>query len=107
MARIVSRAVILVLGAGYIGAKVAELALARGERVVLADNWHATRREQVEPLGAEVCDVDVRRRDDLDAVLARRPERVVYLAARRDGRCRGATPPTPSRPTWSARASWP
>src|SRR5439155_12699535 len=81
MARIVSRAVILVLGAGYIGAKVAQLALARGEHVVLADNWHATRREQVEPLGAEVCDVDVRRRDDLDAVLARRPERVVYLAA--------------------------
>ena len=72
---------ILVLGAGYIGAKVAELALARGERVVLADNWHATRREQVEPLGAEIHDVDVRRRDDVDRVLALRPDRVVYLAA--------------------------
>src|SRR5436309_1681510 len=66
MARIVSRAVILVLGAGYIGAKVAELALARGERVVLADNWHATRSEQVEPLSAEIHDVDVRRRVDVD-----------------------------------------
>jgi len=73
--------VILVLGAGYIGAKVAQLALARGEDVVLADNWRATRRDQVESLGAEVRDVDVRRREDLDAVLALGPQRVVYLAA--------------------------
>src|SRR5256885_12016163 len=81
MTRILSPAVILVLGAGYIGAKVAQLALARGEDVVLADNWHATRRDQVESLGAEVRDVDVRRREDLDAVLALGPQRVVYLAA--------------------------
>ncbi|HEY3018919.1 MAG TPA: NAD-dependent epimerase/dehydratase family protein, partial [Solirubrobacteraceae bacterium] len=72
---------ILVLGAGYIGAKVAQLALARGEDVVVADNWHATRREQVEALGARVEDVDVRRRDQLDEVLALQPDRVVYLAA--------------------------
>src|SRR4051794_17265910 len=81
MARILSRAVILVLGAGYIGAKVAQLALARGEDVVLADNWHATRREQVEGLGAQIHDVDVRRPDDLARVLALKPARVVYLPA--------------------------
>src|SRR5213593_123362 len=81
MARIVSRAVILVLGAGYIGAKVAELALARGEEVVLADNWHTTAREQVEGLGAAVLDVDVREpAQDADA-LALQPRRVVFLAA--------------------------
>ena len=33
---------LLILGAGYIGAAVAELALERGEEVVLADNWYAT-----------------------------------------------------------------
>src|SRR3954454_21592584 len=54
MTRILSPAVILVLGAGYIGAKVAQLALARGEDVVLADNWHTTRREQAGGLGARV-----------------------------------------------------
>src|SRR5919107_2217262 len=73
---VVSRAVILVLGAGYIGAKVAELALARGEDVVLADNWHTTRREQVEGLGARVETIDVREPlPKLDA------DRVIYLAA--------------------------
>src|SRR4051794_26327158 len=72
---VVSRAVILVLGAGYIGAKVAQLALARGEEVVLADNWSATRREQVEGLGAQVRSVDVRDELVLEA------DRVIYLAA--------------------------
>src|SRR3954452_24082000 len=72
---VVSRAVILVLGAGYIGAKVAQLALARGEEVVLADNWSATRREQVEGLGAQVRTVDVRDELVLEA------DRVIYLAA--------------------------
>src|SRR3954449_1236712 len=67
---------LLVLGAGYIGAKVAQLALARGEEVVLADNWHATRREQVEDLGARVETIDVR--EPLPALEA---DRVIYLAA--------------------------
>jgi nucleoside-diphosphate-sugar epimerase len=43
---------LLVLGAGYIGAKVAELALEQGDEVVLADNWYATRRGQLAPLEA-------------------------------------------------------
>src|SRR3954462_9404678 len=67
---------LLVLGSGYIGAKVAQLALARGEEVVLADNWHTTRREQVEDLGARVETIDVR--EPLPALGA---DRVVYLAA--------------------------
>jgi nucleoside-diphosphate-sugar epimerase len=66
---------LLVLGAGYIGAKVAELALARGEDVVLADNWDTTRREEVEDLGAEIRTLDVREEIELEA------ERVIYLAA--------------------------
>ena len=78
---ILSPAVILVLGAGYIGAKVAQLALARGEEVVLADNWHTTRREQVEGLGAHVEDVDIRRSEDVARVLSLQPTRVIFLAA--------------------------
>jgi len=73
--------VILVLGAGYIGAKVAELALARGEEVVLADNWHTTRREQVEGLDARVEDCDIRDPGAVARVLGHRPDRVVFLAA--------------------------
>lgn len=76
-----SRRVILVLGAGYIGAKVAQLALARGEEVVLADNWRVTSRADVETLGAPVEDVDVRSAEDVARVLALQPERVVFLAA--------------------------
>ncbi len=74
----------LVLGAGYLGAKVAELSLARGEEVVLADNWYATDREQLAALearGAGVETADVRNADDLDRLLAERPTRVHLLAA--------------------------
>ncbi len=74
----------LVLGAGYLGAKVAELALARGDRVVLADNWYATERTQLAPLearGARVVTADIRSPDELDALLDERPARVHLLAA--------------------------
>jgi nucleoside-diphosphate-sugar epimerase len=72
---------ILVLGAGYIGAAVARLALERGLDVVLADNWSTTAREQVDGLGAAVETADIRDRGALDRLLARAPERVVFLAA--------------------------
>src|SRR3954447_8826175 len=73
---------ILVLGAGYIGAKVAERALAAGDEVTLADNWDTTREEQVARLreaGAGVVTADVRRAEDVAPLLD--ADRVVYLAA--------------------------
>jgi nucleoside-diphosphate-sugar epimerase len=76
--------VLLVLGAGYVGAKLAEQALAAGEDVVLADNWYATRREQVEGLeaaGARVETADVRAREDVRRLLELGPSRVFLLAA--------------------------
>ena len=75
---------LLVLGAGYIGAKVAELALGRGLEVTLADNWHATRREQLSGLeghGAVVETVDIRYREALGRLLDRPWSRVLLLAA--------------------------
>jgi nucleoside-diphosphate-sugar epimerase len=75
---------LLVLGAGYIGAAVAELALSRGEQVVLADNWHTTARAQLDGLaarGAAVETADIRDRPAVDALLARAPRRVILLAA--------------------------
>ena len=75
---------LLILGAGYIGAAVAELALERGEAVVLADNWRATRPEQLEGLrraGARVETADIRDVAALDALLAGAPRRVLLLAA--------------------------
>jgi nucleoside-diphosphate-sugar epimerase len=72
---------LLVLGAGYIGAKLAELALTDGHEVVLADNWFATERAQLaglEAAGARVETADIR--DDLSGLLAERPD-VVYLLA--------------------------
>jgi nucleoside-diphosphate-sugar epimerase len=73
---------LLILGAGYIGARLGELALEQGHDVVLADNWFATRREQLEPLeraGARVETADIR--EDVSALLADRPDRVYLLAA--------------------------
>ena len=75
---------LLVLGAGYLGAKAAELALDRGDEVMLADNWWATDRGQLAPLelrGARVVTVDIRDRAALDALMTERPDRVLVLAA--------------------------
>jgi nucleoside-diphosphate-sugar epimerase len=75
---------LLVIGAGYIGAALAELALARGESVVLADNWRATDRGQLDALerrGARVETADVRDSAAIEALLDLRPQRVVLLAA--------------------------
>lgn len=72
---------ILVLGAGYIGAKLGELALAQGHEVVLADNWFATERSQLDGLaaaGARVETADIR--EDLRDLFEERPD-VVYLLA--------------------------
>ena len=78
------RGPLLVLGAGYIGARAAQLALDDGREVVLADNWYATAREQLRPLeqaGARVETADVRDRGALDRLLAERPAQVLLLAA--------------------------
>jgi nucleoside-diphosphate-sugar epimerase len=75
---------LLVLGAGYVGAKLTELALDDGHEVVVADNWHATRREQVDVLearGAGVETVDVREPDAVHGLLETRFDRVHLLAA--------------------------
>jgi UDP-glucuronate decarboxylase len=75
---------LLVLGAGYVGAKLAELALEDGHDVVLADNWWATAREQVDGLersGARVETVDVREDDAVRALLEPGFDRVYLLAA--------------------------
>jgi UDP-glucuronate decarboxylase len=70
---------LLVLGAGYLGAKLAELALADGHEVVLADNWFATERSQVEELGARVETIDIR--EPIDELLGEGFDRVYLLAA--------------------------
>ena len=75
---------LLILGAGYIGAALAQRALAAGEEVVLADNWHATEPAQVsglEEAGAHVEQADIRRAEELDRLLANAPATVYLLAA--------------------------
>ncbi len=75
---------LLVLGAGYIGARLADLALERGDEVVLADNWYATERTQLEGLaehGGRVETADIRVREDVDRLLDGPADRLVLLAA--------------------------
>lgn len=75
---------LLILGAGYVGAAIAARALDDGHEVVLADNWFATRRDEVRVLeerGARVFTADVRSREDVDGLLQWRPDRVLLTAA--------------------------
>jgi UDP-glucose 4-epimerase len=75
---------LLILGAGYIGAALADRALTGGHEVVLADNWYATERSQLDGLagrGARVETADIRRRDEVDALLANGCDRLYLLAA--------------------------
>ena len=75
---------LLILGAGYIGSQIAARALEAGQDVVLADNWHATARTQLsvlEPRGARVVTADIRSAEDVAALLAGRPDKVVLTAA--------------------------
>ncbi len=75
---------LLVLGAGYLGAAVAERALTDGDDVGLADNWSATDPGQLGELraaGADVRTADLRDRAALDALLRPVPDRVLLLAA--------------------------
>jgi nucleoside-diphosphate-sugar epimerase len=75
---------LLILGAGYLGAAVAERALSEGHEVLLADNWTATGRGQLDGLraaGAQVRTADIRDRAAIDALLRPRPDRVLLLAA--------------------------
>ena len=77
-------AFLLILGAGYLGAAAAEIALARGDSVLLADNWLTTDRAQLDGLaraGGDVRTADIRSRDQIDALLADGPDRVLLLAA--------------------------
>jgi nucleoside-diphosphate-sugar epimerase len=75
---------ILVLGTGYVGAQLAELALDRGDEAVLADNWYATDRGQLAALeerGAKVETADIRVEDDVARLLDAGPDRLFLLAA--------------------------
>jgi UDP-glucose 4-epimerase len=75
---------VLILGAGYLGAVLAELALEEGAEVCLADNWYAVERSQLaelESAGARVETADLRNAEDMARLLGEGPERVYLLAA--------------------------
>ena len=61
---------LLVLGAGYVGAALAGQALQAGEDVLLADNWYATRREQLVILSQVLPDTTTRYRTYRNEVVA-------------------------------------
>ena len=73
---------LLILGAGYLGAAIAERAIAADEDVTLADNWFATERAQAEAVeGARVVDCDIRFADQVEALFAQPFDRVIFTAA--------------------------
>jgi nucleoside-diphosphate-sugar epimerase len=75
---------LLILGAGYLGAALADLALSEGEQVILADNWFAVERAQLAELesrGARVESGDIRDSEDLSGLFGERPDRAYLLAA--------------------------
>jgi nucleoside-diphosphate-sugar epimerase len=74
----------LILGAGYMGAALAEVALEQDHDVTLADNWYLTERNRLSELereGAHVETADIRDPKDVERLLAKGPDRVYLLAA--------------------------
>jgi UDP-glucose 4-epimerase len=74
----------LILGAGYMGAALAEVALEQDHEVTLADNWYLTQRDSLTELereGARVETADIRKAEDVDRLLSQKPDRVYLLAA--------------------------
>ena len=60
---------LLVLGAGYIGARAGELGLDAGHDVCLADNWYETDRDQLAGLEARGARVKTAVRGTLQEIL--------------------------------------
>lgn len=86
---------LLILGAGYVGAAIAQRALAGGHAVVLADSWLATERPQLDGLaaaGADVRTADIRDAPALAELMASRPD-VVHLTAAQASRPRSEREP--------------
>jgi UDP-glucose 4-epimerase len=86
---------LLILGAGYVGAAIAERALAGGHDVVLADSWLATERAQLDALaaaGAVVRTADIRDTAALAELMAAAPD-VVHLTAAQASRPRSEHEP--------------
>ncbi len=74
--------VLVVGGAGYIGSHVVHDLVAAGHRVTVFDDLSTGARDNV-PDGARLVRGDMRRAEDLDAVLAEQPEVVFHFAARK------------------------
>lgn len=72
-------------GTGFIGSHLADALLARGDRVVLYDNFASGSRENIAGAleqGAELVEADIMDRETLAGALARhRPERLIHFAA--------------------------
>lgn len=72
-------------GAGFIGSHLADALLARGDRVILYDNFASGSRENIAGAldrGAELIEADIMDREALSDALARfAPETLVHLAA--------------------------
>jgi UDP-glucose 4-epimerase len=68
-------------GAGFIGSHIAEAAISHGHEVCVVDDLSSGRRENV-PAGARFVELDIRRGDALDALIAEvKPEVISHQAA--------------------------
>jgi UDP-glucose 4-epimerase len=73
-------------GAGFIGSHLVDALVARGDEVLVLDNFSTGRRERLNP-GAGLAEVDIREGDAVRAAFADRPPEVVFhLAAQADVR---------------------
>src|SRR5262245_15624764 len=83
-------------GAGFIGSNLVDALLARGDAVTIADDFSTGRRQNLEPAlaaGAELTELDIRERGELEAaVAATAPDVVFHLAAQIDVRVSVADP---------------
>jgi UDP-glucose 4-epimerase len=88
-------------GAGFIGSNLVDALLARGDDVTVVDDLSTGRRENLEQAlanGAELAEVDIRERDQVEDVVGRtKPDVIFHLAAQIDVRKSVADPAADAR----------
>jgi UDP-glucose 4-epimerase len=84
-------------GAGFIGSNLAEKLCGLGDEVVIVDNFSSGFKKNIEKLGIEVLEADIRDKEIINSKIFKNTDRIFHLAANVDNRFSWDDPELPVR----------